>query len=84
VIAITEAPSQFWQGAPRQWVGKREKRGPEHGAEIREMAMKKKVIFGTTVLLLAVLGFALDAGITATILFHLTERTIVEVHSNAG
>jgi hypothetical protein len=33
------------------------------------MAMKKKVIFGTVVLLLAVLGFALDAGITATISF---------------
>jgi hypothetical protein len=31
------------------------------------MAMKKKVIFGTVVLLLAVLGFALDAGIIATI-----------------
>jgi hypothetical protein len=48
------------------------------------MAMKKKVIFGTVVLLLAVLGLALDAGIIATILFHSTERTIVEVRSNAG
>jgi hypothetical protein len=48
------------------------------------MAMKEKVIFGTVVLLLAVLGFALDAGIIATILFHSTERTIVEVRSNAG
>jgi hypothetical protein len=48
------------------------------------MAMKKKVIFGTVMLLLAVLGFALDAGITAAILFHSSERTIVEVRSNAG
>jgi hypothetical protein len=48
------------------------------------MAMKKKVMFGTVVLLLAVLGFALDAGITATMFFHSTERTIVEVRSNAG
>ena len=46
--------------------------------------MKKKVIFGTVVLLLAVLGFALDGGITATILFHSTERTIVEGRSNPG
>jgi len=46
--------------------------------------MQKKVMFGTVVLLLAVLGFSLDAGITATILFHSTERTIVEVRSNAG
>jgi len=46
--------------------------------------MIKKVMFVAAVLLLAVLGFALDAGITATILFHSTERTIAEVSSNAG
>ena len=46
--------------------------------------MRKKVMFVTIVLLLGVLGFILDAGITATILFHATERTVVEVRSNAG
>ena len=46
--------------------------------------MTKQVIFITVMVLLGVLGFALDAGITATILFHSTERTIVEVRSNAG
>ena len=46
--------------------------------------MTKNVMFVAVVLLVAVLGFALDAGITATILFHSTERTIVEVRSNAG
>jgi hypothetical protein len=46
--------------------------------------MTKKVMFVAVVLLVGVLGFALDAGITATILFHSTERTIVEVPSNAG
>ena len=46
--------------------------------------MTRKVMFVTIVLLLGVLGFTLDAGITATILFHSTERTVVEVRSNAG
>jgi len=46
--------------------------------------MTKNVMFVAVVLLVAVLGFALDAGITATILFHATERTVVEVRSNAG
>jgi len=46
--------------------------------------MTKKLTFAAVVLLLGVLGFALDAGITAAILFHSTERTIVEVRSNAG
>ena len=46
--------------------------------------MTKKLTFAAIVLLLGVLGFALDAGITAAILFHSTERTIVEVRSNAG
>ena len=46
--------------------------------------MTKKLMFVAVVLLLGVLGFALDAGITATILFHSTDRTIVEVRSNAG
>ena len=46
--------------------------------------MTKKLMFVAVVLLLAVLGFSLDAGITAAILFHSTERTIVEVRSNAG
>ena len=46
--------------------------------------MTKKLMFVAAVLLLGVLGFALDAGITAAILFHSTERTIVEVRSNAG
>jgi hypothetical protein len=48
------------------------------------MAMTKKLMFVAVVLLVGVLGFALDAGITAAILFHSTERTIVEVRSNAG
>ena len=43
-----------------QWVGKREKRGPEHGLDFREMAMKEKLILCTIVLLL-VSWFALDA-----------------------
>ena len=46
--------------------------------------MTKNVMFVAVVLLVAVLGFALDAGVTARILFHSTERTIVEVPSNAG
>ena len=46
--------------------------------------MTKKLMFVTIVLLVGVLGFALDAGVTAAILFHSTERTIVEVRSNAG
>jgi hypothetical protein len=48
------------------------------------MAMRKKVMFITVALLLAVLEFALDAGITSMLVFHSTERTIVEVRSNAG
>jgi hypothetical protein len=43
-----------------QWVGKRKKRGPEHGLEFREMAMKERLILGAIVLLL-VSWFALDA-----------------------
>ena len=44
----------------------------------------KELMFVAVVLLVGVLGFALDAGITAAILFHSAERTIVEVRSNAG
>jgi len=36
--------------------------------------MTKKLMFVAVVLLFGVLGFALDAGITATILFHSTAR----------
>jgi len=43
-----------------QWVGKREKRGPERGLDFREMAMKERLILGAIVLLLAS-WFALDA-----------------------
>jgi len=46
--------------------------------------MTKKLMFVALVLLLGVFGFVLDAGITAAIFFHSTERTIVEVRSNAG
>jgi len=47
------------------------------------MAMTKKLMFVAAVLLLGVLGFALDAGITAAILFHSTERTITARGSTA-
>jgi hypothetical protein len=41
---------------------------PEHGSDFREMAMNNKMIFVALgyVLLLAGLGFALDAGVAAT------------------
>ena len=45
--------------------------------------MKKKVMLVGVVLLLATLGFALDVGIAAMIAFH-SERTIIQVRSNAG
>jgi hypothetical protein len=48
------------------------------------MAMKKKLMLVGVVLLLAGFGFALDAGIAAMIAFHSTERTIIEIRSNAG
>jgi hypothetical protein len=51
VMAVTEVIALFWQASQR--------RGPEHGLS-REMAMKKKLIPGAIVLLLAS-WFALDA-----------------------
>ena len=53
------------------------------GLEFREMAMRSKLMFVAYVLLLAVLGFVLDAGIVATIVFHSADRTIVELRPNA-
>ena len=54
--------------APHDNRGKREKRGPEHGLDFREMAMKKNLILAALILL-ATLWFALDAGVEAMILF---------------
>jgi hypothetical protein len=50
-MAVTEVLALFWQATPR--------RGPEHGLS-PEMAMKKKLIPGAIVPLLAS-WFALDA-----------------------
>jgi hypothetical protein len=49
--------------------GKRQRQRPEHGSDFREMAMNKKFMFVTLgyLLLLAALGFALDASIVAMI-----------------
>ena len=65
----------------KQWVGKVKARAS--GSEFREMAMKRKLMFVGYVLLLAVLGFVLDAGIVAMIVFHSADRTIVELRPNA-
>jgi len=64
-MAVTEAPWPVLARHPislgtLQRVGKREKRGPEHGLNFREMAMKERLILGAIVLLLAT-WFALDA-----------------------
>ena len=47
----------------------RQRQRPEHGSDLREMAMKKKFRFAALgyLLLLAALGFALDASIVAMI-----------------
>jgi hypothetical protein len=49
--------------------GKRQRQRPEHGSDFREMAMNKKFMFVALgyLLLLAALGFALDASIVAMI-----------------
>ena len=44
------------------------KRGPQHGSEFREMVMKNRFIALGFEVLLAALGFALELGITATLL----------------
>jgi hypothetical protein len=47
------------------------------------MAMRKKWMLLGYVLLLAALAFAVDAGLAAMMVLHSTDRTIVEVRSNA-
>ena len=55
-MAVTEVLALSWQTTPR--------RGPEHGLDFPEMAMKNNLILATAILL-ATLWFTLDAGITA-------------------
>jgi hypothetical protein len=52
-------------------VGKREGGGPKHGSEFWEITMKDKWMFVALgyVLVLAALGFAVDAGIAAMVVF---------------
>jgi hypothetical protein len=57
-MAITEARGCFWQHT----------KGPERGLDFPEMAMKNKMILAT-VILLATLWVAVDAGITALTFF---------------
>ena len=45
--------------------------------------MKKNLILGAIMLLLATLWFALDTGVAAMVLFHSTERTMIKLRSDA-
>jgi hypothetical protein len=55
----------YFEGVHR--AGKRQAR-PQHGSKFRRWSMKNRFIALGFVLLLAALGFALDLGITATLL----------------